>query len=316
MIDALLVVSLSIGTCTGGTGLGDEQTRVWEGVLARAAFMETLSTIARADSWPAVHSSQFATKLTPEEARSQQLLRDVSRHFVTGLQQHVLLMKAMRPEEFVSDAGLLLDARDRLSACPGYVNAVVADSIDRVLFCNLVVRLAATDADLPSLAALVRRVGQRKLSMGVFIEMAGGERGGPLLDARSVGAAAGLDLFLKVWPLLEGSEWPGYPKGLGNLLTFSLFEKLDLGTLLWRLAITDYEINTLLPGLLEYRQNAEDFSTADDYQKISATIGREIKHHSLGAEIFGKSLPAGDVARMLHEVASATIERHLLFDLK
>ena len=107
-----------------------------------------------------------------------------------------------------------------------------------------------------------------------------------------------------------------FPKEIQNVGALTLLKSRDAGLLLWRLALTDYQVNTVLPALVEYRQKAENYSIDDDYQKIKRTIGQELKHQSLGAKVAGVTLAGEGVSELLYRVRTSKLQEQLLFEVK
>jgi hypothetical protein len=312
----LLILGLSATHCISAMALTVEQIRSWESVLARNEFTNTLYALAHETSWPVVYSPQHAAKLDAAEEKTQQLFRDLSYRLVVGLQGYVPQMKEMSVPDFARSADLLLDARDRLSNKPSYINMVLIDSINRVLFYNLALRLSTQDVDLPKLSPIVERLRQYKPAMVIFLDVTSTEMGKPLLGELSVATMRDVEIYRKLWPVLEGDAPLVFPKEMQNVGSLTLLNNRDAGLLLWRLALTDYQVNTVLPALVEYRQKVENYSIDDDYQKIKRTIGRELKHQSLGAEVAGVTLAGEGVSELLYRVRCGKLQQQLLFEVK
>lgn len=312
----LLILGLSVAHYISAAALTDEQIRSWESVLAKNEFTNTLGVLAHEDSWPVVYSPQYAGKLGASEEKAQQLFRDLSTRLSVGLQEYASQMKEMAVPEFLKSAELLLDARSRLSKKPSYINMVLIDSINRVLVYNLALRLSAEDVDLPMITPLVKRLQHYKPAMPSFLEVTSTEMGRSLLSEPSVGTMQNVDIYRKLWPVLEGDAPLVFPKDIQNVGTFSLLQNRDPGLLLWRVALTDYQVNSVLPSLVEYRQEVEDYSIDDDYQKIKRTIGQELKHQSLGAKVTGVTLAGQGVSELLYRVRTGKLQEQLLFEVK
>lgn len=312
----LLILGLSVAHCISATALTDEQIRSWESVLARNEVTNTLYALAHETSWPVVYSPQHAAKLGAVEEKTQQLFRDLSDRLAVGLQGYVPQMKEMSVPDFVRSADLLLDARTHLSNRPSYINMVLIDSINRVLVYNLALRLSAQDVDLSKLSPLVERLRQYKPAMATFLNVTSTEMGKPLLDESSVATMQDVEVYRKLWPVLEGDAPLVFPKEIQNVGALTLLKSRDAGLLLWRLALTDYQVNTVLPALVEYRQKAENYSIDDDYQKIKRTIGQELKHQSLGAKVAGVTLAGEGVSELLYRVRTSKLQEQLLFEVK
>ena len=312
----ILILGLSLGHCISATALTDEQIRSWEVVLAKSEVTNTLYALAHGTSWPAVYSPQHAAKLGAVEEKTQQLFRDLSDCLTVGLQDYVLQMEKMSVPDFVRSANLLLDARDHLSNRPSYINMVLIDSINRALIYNLALRLSSQDIDLFELLPLVERLRQYKLAMAVFLDAISSEMGKPLLDESSVATMQDVEIYRELWPVLEGDAPLVFPQEIQNVGALTLLKSRDAGLLLWRLALTDYQINTVLPALLEYRQKAENYSIDDDYQKIKRIIGQELKHQSLGAKVSGVTLAGEGVSELLYRIRTGKLQEQLLFTVK
>jgi hypothetical protein len=250
------------------------------------------------------------------EEKTQQLFRDLSDCLTVGLQDYVLQMEKMSVPDFVRSANLLLDARDHLSNRPSYINMVLIDSINRALIYNLALRLSSQDIDLFELLPLVERLRQYKLAMAVFLDAISSEMGKPLLDESSVATMQDVEIYRELWPVLEGDAPLVFPQEIQNVGALTLLKSRDAGLLLWRLALTDYQINTVLPALLEYRQKAENYSIDDDYQKIKRIIGQELKHQSLGAKVSGVTLAGEGVSELLYRIRTGKLQEQLLFTVK
>ncbi len=313
---ALLSLGLSMAHCISDAALTDEQVRSWESVLARNEVTNTLHALAYKDSWPVVYSLQHANKLGAEEEDVQQLFRDLSVRLAVGLRDYVPQMTEMSVSDFVMSVGLLMDARAHLSNRPSYVNMVLIDSINRILVYSLSLRLSARDADLPKMSPLIGRLQQYKLTMDTFLKMTSAEMGKPLLDESEVVVMQDVEVYRKLWRVLEGDAPLVFPKEMQNIGALTLLKNRDAGLLLWRLALTDYQVNTVLPALLEYRRKVENYSIDDDYQKIKRTIGQELKHQSLGAKVAGVTLAGEGVSELLRRIRTGRLQEQLLFEVK
>ncbi len=316
MKQIFLILIISLAHCIGATALTDNQIRKWESVYVRNEFTNTVRVLAHEESWPVVYSPQYAGKFDASEEKTQHLFRNLSNRLAVGLQNYVLQIKDMSGNDFVRSADLLLDARDRLSNKPSYINMILVDSINRVLFYNLALRLSAQDVDLSKLSPFVERLRQHKLAMATFLNVTSTEMGEPLLKESSVATMQDVEVYRKLWLVLESDAPLVFPKKIQNVGTLTLLKSRDAGLLLWRLALTDYQISTVLPGLVEYRQKVDNYSIDDDYQKIKRVIGQELKHQSLGATVAGVTLAGEGVSELLYRIRAGKLQEQLLFEVE
>ncbi len=292
----------------------DEKVHLWKVVLEEDVFTNTLAVLAADGSWPIVYSPQYTNQMDESEEEAHHLFHELASRLTIGLQAYIPQMEAMPTGEFSEIAQILLNARDRLAKVPGYINLVLVDSINRVLGHHLALRLSIQDVDLSVMAPLIEHLQRYKPSMTTFLDVASTELGHPLLDESTIGTMSDVELCRALWPLLEKDTMFMFPRKIQNAGTFSLLGQRDFGILLWRLVFTDYQNNSILPSLVEYREKVEDYSIEDGYPKIKATIGQDLKYPSFGAQVYGITLAGNGVSELLYRIRTGKWEGQLLLD--
>ena len=288
----------------------------WSEVLSASDFADVLAVFQSGPKkqWPIVHSADYVgdenNPLMAQEAEFRKL-GEVLAHRLEDFEQQ---LKDLPPEEFCERSEALLTMRQHLARHPSYFNLILIDSINRVLYVNLAERLALSEHISPCLLTTVERLGIFRPNLEQVLSMANLELKKAVVDESVYRSASSVDQLKILWSALEPGTPLIMPRNLYNLPTFQLMKKQDIPVLLNRLVASDLYIHSLLPALIQYRQQSEAYSSTSTYQQIKAVLGRETQAPtSLGVVPFGVSRAASAVNYLLQDIQSGKTRKLLLF---
>lgn len=308
------VCLLTVSTYAGAS---DKQpAEYWSEVLAANNFDDVLSVFQAGPKveWPPVHSAKYADEGNKTLMAQEAEFRKLGELLAHGLENYEQQLQDIPSEQFCERSRSLLAMRQHLLRHPSYFNLILVDSINRVLYVNLAERLALNDDVAPCFLSLVERLGSFRPNLQQVLSMADTELNKALVDESAYRSASSVQQLKMLWSALVPGAPLMMPRNLFNLPTFQLIKKQDIPVLLNRLVTSDLYIHTLLPALIEYRQQSEAYSPTSTYQQIKAVLGRETQApESLGVVPFGVSRAASAVSYLLQDIQSGKTRKLLLF---
>lgn len=270
------------------------------------------------EEWPAIHSVNNETVKNQSNEMNQAELRKLCELLAHGLEKYEQNLKDWPLMPFCQGCDALLIMRQHISNHASYMNLILTDSIDRVLYVNLAERLAREEPISPLLITLMKRVGQKsKPDLMKVRAMIGHESKGFVIDDVVFQAASEYKRLEILWSALSPDRPVLYVPNPMNCPAYTLFKTQDFLALLNRLAFSDFYIRTLIPALLDYREKAERFTALAKHQDIETVLGRETKApESLGSFPFGISWSSSAVDTLLRDIRSGKTRRTLAFSIE
>ncbi|MGI6496482.1 MAG: hypothetical protein ACOX5G_10435 [Kiritimatiellia bacterium] len=288
----------------------------WSEVLSANKFDDVLAVFQAGPKvqWPTVHSTNYADNENKALMDQEAEFRKLGELLAHRLEEYEQQLQDIPSEKFCERSELLLAMRQHLLRHPSYFNLILVDSINRVLYVNLAERLALADDVAPCLLSLVERLGSFRPNLQQVLSMTNEELNKVLVDESTYRSASSVEQLKMFWSALEPGTPLMMPRNLFNLPTFQLMKKQDIPVLLNRLVTSDLYIHTLLPALIQYRQQSEAYSPTSTYQQIKTVLGRETQApESLGVVPFGVSRAASAVNYLLQDIQSGKTRKLLLF---
>ncbi len=289
----------------------------WTQIVEPGDFKKSLDAFCGGPKhdWPAIFSETYSSSLEEPVAREQARFRKLSDTLVCGLETYEAMMRTNALPAFVRQSGDLLTMRHQLERSLSYVNLVLIDSINRVLFVNLAERMIAPDTLSPDLVRLAEQLGHFHPDLEQIRVIAEKETRRSLV-AREKFTGTDKERLRLLWYALEPDTTPMFPKNVLLMGTYTLLKTQDVPVLLNRLTMSDYYIRSALPALVAYRQKAEAYSSTNDHQQIKSIMGQDTKvSQSVGAEISGTKYAASVVNDLLHDAKVGRTRKLLLFSL-
>lgn len=239
-------------------------------------FLEDLLT-DEPTPWPPIVSAVYETPLSAAEANRQRELEHLARLALRGLDDYREPLSDLPGEELATVAETLLDLSDAAAAGGGYVNLLVADALNRVLFVELTTRLVRLGSAPPELAAAVDRLAGYEIAPRKLVAMAEEELGRsvPGVDeAEADSGARGVfyHLFQEVGGDLAHLAGLRSAEELAGSTVYQLLETPNLGRLLIRYWQTDYGIHIRLPLLARYLHESGGGVERYDYEHVRNTL--------------------------------------------
>jgi len=293
-----------------------QPSEYWSEVLSANEFDDVLSVFQSGpkEQWPTVHSVDYIDDENKSLMAQEAEFRKLGEILAHGLEDYEQQLKDLPPEQFCKHSKSLLAMRQHLARHPSYFNLILIDSINRVLYVNLAERLALADNISPCLLTLAERLGSFRPNLEQVLSMADAELNKTVVDESAYRSASSVEQLKMLWSALEPGTPLMMPRNLFNLPTFQLMKKQDVPVLLNRLVTSDLYIHSLLPALIQYRQQSEAYSPTSTYQQIKAVLGREAQApESLGLVPFGVSRAASAVNYLLQDIQSGKTRKLLLF---
>lgn len=283
----------------------------WE----RAALDAALDAQGAESAWPALDSrnvSDRAAEATPERFRARASV------LLEGLAELAPEVSRQPKEDFARTVRGLEALRLRVAAPAGYVNALFADSIDRVLWVAYAERLVAERALDPEVAHGIAALRARTLDLARFAEIVRRERGqAPRL------AGTPLERFGRLAEIVSG------PLGFESLLkdstpatlsTFRLLDHPDLGALLYRLWSTDRVTHLGLPLLAELYARERGFKASPAADVRLEQVRQALALSESDLALYGSPLHRAtatvtyDVSELLDAAARGALRTFSSFD--
>lgn len=315
---ASLFIALSFA-CSVQAALSDnELLQYWSEVISKSNINDIISVFQAGPKkeWPAIYSTNFdSTEKEPQEYQQVEF-RKLCGLLAHGLERHETQLRGRPLPEFCESVQSLLSMRQHIAHNPSYLNLVLIDTINRIVYVNLSERLAHVENLSPCLLTLANSLGEFRTNLIQLLTISKEELNYIMVDEAVYSSASNAKRLSMLWSAVQPGTRIMFPKNPLNLGTYQLMEKQDIPVLLTRLVLSDLYIHSLLPALILYRQNAELYSPIDSYQQIKAILGRETKvKESLGAETFGVSRAASAVNYLLQDIQSGKTRKQLLFSV-
>jgi hypothetical protein len=305
-----------------------DQIQYWGDLIGRKDLAPLFAElgVGPKQPWPPIVSEKYAGQLTKNEAIGQEHFRQLALRLAEHIERYESRLESvstdMNEKQFLDTARAMLLLRDQISERPSYVNFVLVDTINRVVFVNAARRIVRRKETSAKMRKLVEHLQSFKADMKSFLSVCETELGKQLLQPEEIDVYEEDGLYRKLWAALEPETFvPSinagfFPKDIAKQGTYDMLQSQYLVVLMARLAVTDFYINFALPLTLLYKDKAATFSPEDDYQSIKQILGKEVKGPaSLGAKVFNRK-PAGAVAELLRQVRSKRIDQQLLFHLR
>jgi hypothetical protein len=181
----------------------------------------------------------------------------------------------------------LLKARGKLMRRYSYFNLALADSLSRVVYVNLTLRLADKDKAAQPFAVVVNALAEFVPDFGKFAEMCKRERKAFSLPDPVPHDDSGklIEALFKAF----GDEYLGVtliPTSAGNLVIPELLKTQDLCAIACLLSLSAFDVQAQIPAFFDYRIKAKDFSVDDSLEKIQFTMGEAAKVRPSAVESF------------------------------
>ena len=311
---ATVLVLASAGTLASRCATASSATPRWERTALEAAF-----EVDSEREWPALDSrivSDRGNEVIPERFRARASV------LLEGLADLAPEVSHQPREDFARTVRGLESLRLRVAAKAGYVNALFADSIDRVLWVAYAERLVSERAldpevaqgiaalrgrtlDLARFAEVVRREGRREQGRAPLLEGTPVERFGRL--AEIVAGPLGFESLLK-------DSTPA------TLSTFRLLDHPDLGALLFRLWSTDRVTHLGLPLLAELYARERGFEASPAADVRLEQVRQTLALSESDLALYGSPLHRAtatviyDVSELLDAAARGTLRTFSSFD--
>ena len=296
----------------------DKVELYWSETINNSDFNKTLAVIREGpkEVWPAVFSAKYSASLPASNRVQQAVLMKLADRVAHDIELYEKDLQEQDAGAFTKSVHDLLSLRRVLGQSPSYVNLILVDTIDRVIFVNLAERLASSESTSPELIALVESLQENRPDMRQFKLLAEMETRRKLTDDVKYEAASDVERLELLWTALEPDTTPAFPRNILQAGTYQLFKNQDIPLLLNRVMMSDYYIHSALPDLAAYRQNTKTFSPRDTYQQIKAVLGEDTKTpESLGSQYWGERRAAGVVSELLEKVQSGKVRSQLYFSL-
>jgi len=248
----------------------------WRNAVSTNDFKKTLVSVRTVqEDWPAVHSVKHPSGRDAEKSLVQKGYRDVARDFLKGLEHYEKELRDMSPEEFCKGANTLLDVRSRFLKHPSYVNYFLADCINRVIYVNLVERLAKV-GDVPACYdKIVERLAEIRYGYSQLYELANREYDAKPISRAEVEEMPLHDKVKAIEKMIGQENFVFGTQDMHNSYGLRILEKRSLTALLNRLVVSDHIIGASLPALLVYRRKAANFTPTDSREQIRAVLGED-----------------------------------------
>lgn len=309
--NAILIASLLATSVARAAAPAQDAAGYWHSVAA-GGFTNVLATFEREpiQPWPPVVSVAAAQS----SAGPQATFRDISEQLAQQMEAYERDLRNLSSADFAKNARRLLAMRDHLCREPSYVNLVLLDAINRVLYVNLVTRLAASDPVTPAIAKIVDDLALCRLDLQAFRVLVETELGRSVVDGAAFATASDMERLKLLWSALEPDTQPMFPKDVQHIGTHELLKRQSLTLLLNRSIMSDFFIRSSLPAFSAYRQKAESYSSQDSYQQIKAVLGQDERvNQSVGSDLLGIRRAASVVSDVLQSLHSGRLQQQLLF---
>jgi hypothetical protein len=251
----------------------------WQKALPTNDFSAVLSLFKAtpAKEWRAVHSVKYASQLKETTAEQQEEYRKLGTALLRQLEQYELNLKDLPPEQFCEQAEALFPMRKHLLKNPSYINLILADTINRVIYVNLAERLARL-GEVPSCyQPLLGQLDEYRTDLLQLLPIINAELNTNLVDEVAYQTATNEDRLRMFEKPFENEYLLILPKNGHHAFNYRLVLKQNLQVLLSRLVLSDYSIHTCLPSLARYRKEAKDYTIPYDFPKLEAVLGIETK---------------------------------------
>lgn len=292
----------------------------WSDVLAATNFADVVMIFQAGPmyEWPPIHSVEYYCEENRSAMAQSAAFRPLAELIAHRLEEFERTLPHIPPEDFYEFAEPLLSMRKEFMRHPSYINLILVDSINRILWVNLAEKLALSDEISPDLVDFSKSLGSFRpslISLGVITE---NELNIPIVHTSEYLTASDDERLKMLWSCLDSAEdsFIMLPKEPFDLPTYQLMRKQNMAALVLRLVISDLYINSLLPTLIHYRNKDENYSPNVQYQHIKSILGRDAPTpHSLGVEPFGASSAASSLSYFLRDILSGDMRAQLLFSL-
>jgi hypothetical protein len=207
--------------------------------------------------------------------------------------------------ELRANAESLITLRNKIRTASSYVNFILSDSVDRVVFVEIAEELGGRRCgDVDDLRSTVAALGAEDLAMSDLAAMVAEEVGQP---AAPQGAPK--DVFERLWQMTTRGSPADMPAGLDKVPAFKLIEAHLPHLVLWRMAISDYFTRGAVPRALAYV--AACTGMPEESPEIIGSVLKEPGAENPLWEAMGFwPEPAGI---LLHEVRTGHIRGQLMF---
>jgi hypothetical protein len=248
----------------------------WKRALAKPNLLEVLQAAddPLVEPWPMVVSPACRAPLQDGQEPLQRGFRDLTLQFLEYLARDWRDIGALPEPHKHARIEALLKVRDLVGEQRGYLNLLLADTLNRVavvLITGDVVDRRGVPQAVPALIEHLRRC---QLDTDASISLAEAETG-RALRAEVESEDDPRRRFSKLLELTQGSLEDAFftPSAKPEVQdTFRLYDQPELGRLLARCWFTDKKVHVDLPLLVRHAGSAADFSSQDDVEKISATL--------------------------------------------
>lgn len=296
---------------------------VWRSLVEQRSLPALLeeARLGHLPAWPNTASSADRSPRAPEAKAEQVELRRLAGCLGGKLVDFRAVLQSAAPQDFLRDAGALLQLRDAVAARPAYVNLLLADSVNRLLFVAVARRMAADGTASPEIQALVSRLRSFTVNPADLAARVEEERGAPVVTKEGAEKAAPGVLFYSLLGALTGGLEHGLflaTQGVENLELPRMIEQPDWGRLLYRLWLTDQKIGIVLPLTAEYARKAGRVSAGDGYDKVRSTLALTDEDRRRFDTALNQTSPmvTYDVTGLLDSVRTNTIDLQLLLGSK
>jgi hypothetical protein len=288
----------------------------WSEVLSANNFDDVLSVFQAGPKveWPTIHSAKYTDEENKNLMAQEAEFRKLGERLAHKLEDYERQLQNIPLEQFCERSGSLLVMRQHLLRHPSYFNLILVDSINRVLYVNLVERLAHAKNVPPCLLVLAENIGKFHPNLQHFLTLAEEELGKNILEKEGYSSASDAERLTLLWSAIEPEATLMFPKNVLDIGTYQLIKKQDMPLLLNRVTFSDLYIHSLLPALILYRQEADVYSPLDSYQQIKDVLGQEERvKESLGSQAFDVSRAASAVNHLLQDIQSGKTRKLLFF---
>ncbi len=285
--DSVLMLSLlcPIVKCEKSS---DELSRFWHNACENINFEDTINIFAIGPQrvWPPIHSSKYSETLQKKDRIQQSEFHELAKTLVRDLRTFESTLKNISNQKFTQKIENLLQMRDQVINNQSYINLIISDEINRIVFVNVGERLIESESLTTDLIDNVMHLSQYRPDMIKF---------GKIVEIELSIKLPGYDNCKNdvervnlLWKILEPDTRPMFPNNILDIEISRILETQRVLVLLTRMLTTDCYSRTCLPAFVMYRKNAPSYSSTDDYQEVVFILGENAKaNYSLGAKMNG-----------------------------
>lgn len=318
-----IIAGLSFFFMAFTTGTLNAESRIqnslveWQDLVQRDEFNVIITNALShgLPAWPRITPVYASSAMSQEDQKAQVNLRQLATDILHQLELYQSTMHGMDREQLFHACRGLISLRDHLIREPGYVNMVLSDGINRVVFVHLTRQLFVNQDVSEAMRSCVGDLALYECSP-VQIQMVIRQELGSFSTGERGGSNVTGDLFVSLIEQFHGPQSFGaFVKEYANAGLYQLIEKRDIFLLLWRYAFTDTRIRLMLP-LAHEAMNQLDESDRHDLSALRMSVKSldASEHQSVGAPLLGLRTSEEAVMALVRVFKAHRLQQFLQFD--